>query len=329
MRTLLNAVSVLSLCASALVLAGCEVTDCKTDDGEDAKCAESLQAYEAIEQVEETDYVDGASVTIKGLYGDIAILPGDSGTVSTTFKPFNYRGHSQETDARRELAENLDLDVSADADGNISVTTSRHDATNGLGSHITLRIPPEFNGTLIVQNEGDGVINPGLIDVKTVADATTLNVLNHGLGLCSVLRGDEDEPSIVSNLVDVDVRCESDIIVRGVNDNVVVKSTNAAFHSDVVVEIVGVSADAVGGSISGENSNVQLTMPLAGDYEVVASVGSDARINQVDTADCEVSIDEETELQFVCGAGGPVYDVSATDDDTDDDDSSRVNVYVR
>jgi hypothetical protein len=92
---------------------------------------------------------------------------------------------------------------------------------------------------------------------------------------------------------------------------------------------VGVSADAVGGSISGENSNVQLTMPLTGDYEVVASVGSDARINQVETADCEVNVDEETELQFVCGAGGPVYDVSATDEDTEDDDSSRVNVYVR
>lgn len=329
MRTLLNAVSVLSLCATSFVLAGCEVTDCKTDEGDDAKCAESLKAYEATEQVEDIDYVDGASITIKGLYGDIAILPGDAGTVSTTFKPFNYRGHSQETDARRELAENLDLEAVADEDGNITVTTDRHDATNGLGSHITVRLPPEFNGTLIVQNEGEGVINPGLIDVKTVAEATTLNVLNHGLGLCSVLRGDEDEPSIVSNLTEVDVRCEADIIVRGVHDNVVVMSTNAAFHSDVVVEIVGVSADATGGSISGENANVQLTMPPMGDYEVVASVGSDARINQVDTADCDVSVQEETELQFTCGAGGPVYDVSATDDDTRDDDSSRINVYVR
>jgi hypothetical protein len=325
MRTLLNAVSVLSLCASSFVLGGCEVTDCKTDDGEDAKCAESLKAYEATEQVEDVDYVDGASITIKGLYGDIAILPGDEGTVSTTFKPFNYRGHSQETDARRELAENLDLDVSADDDGNITVTTDRHDATNGLGSHITVRIPPEFNGTLIVQNEGKGVINPGLIDVKTVAESTTLNVVNHGLGLCSVLRGDEDDASIVSNLTDVDVRCEADIIVRGVRDNVIVMSRNAAFHSAVVVEIVGVSDSAGGGNISGENSDVQLTMPPEGDYEVAASLGDNARMNQVDAADCDVSVDEETELQFTCGAGGPRYDVSATGDD----DVSRVNVYVR
>jgi hypothetical protein len=325
MRTLLNAVSVLSLCASSFALGGCEVTDCKNDNGEDAKCAESLKAYEATEQVEDLDYVDGASITIKGLYGDIAILPGDAGTVSTTFKPFNYRGHSQETDARRELAENLDLDVSADDDGNITVTTDRHDATNGLGSHITVRIPPEFNGTLIVQNEGDGVINPGLIDVKTVAESTTLNVVNHGLGLCSVLRGDEDDASIVSNLTDVDVRCEADIIVRGVSDNVVVMSRNAAFHSDVVVEIVGVSPSAGGGNISGENCDVQVTMPPEGDYEVAASLGDNARMNQVDAADCDVSVDEETELQFTCGAGGPRYDVSATGDD----DVSRVNVYVR
>ena len=325
MRTLLSALSVLSLGVSSLLLGGCEVTDCKSEEGKDAKCAESLEAYEATEVVESMPYVDGASITINGKYGDIAILPGDAGEVSTTFKPFNYRGKSQEDDARRELEENLDLVFLSDADDNIEITTSRHDATNGLGSHITVRLPPEFNGLLIVENEGDGVINQGLIDVKFVGEATTLNVTNHGLGLCSVLRGDDDEPSIVTNLNDVNVRCEADIIVRGVSDNVVVRSVSPSFHSDVVVDIVGVSAGAIGGSIIGENSNVQVTLPTVGDFAVLANAGTGASISKVETGECEALVSDENELSLTCGAGGPLYEISATGED----DASRINVFVR
>jgi hypothetical protein len=325
MRTLLSAVSVFSLGVSSLLLGGCEVTDCKTDEGNDAKCAESLKAFEAGESVETVPYVDGANVTIHGLYGDIAILPGTAGKVTTNFKPFNYRGHDQEEDARRELEENLDLRVDHDLDGtgDVTITTDRHDATNGLGSHITVRLPPEFNGILIVENEGNGVINQGLIDVDFVGEATTLNVTNHGLQLCSVLR--DYEPSSVSNLNDVNVQCEADIIVRGVSDNVVVRSASPSFHSDVVVEITSVSADAIGGSIIGDNSNVQVTFPVVGDYSVEASAGADASMSKVEAGECEVSSHDETELSLTCGAGGPIYEISATGGD----DASRINVFVR
>ena len=327
MRTLLSAVSVFSLGVSSLLLGGCEVTDCKTDEGEDAKCAESLKQFEAAESVESVPYVDGANLSIKGLYGDIAILRGSAGKVSTTFKPFNYRGHDQEEDARRELDENLDLRVDQDLDGtgDVTITTDRHDATNGLGSHVTVRLPPEFNGVLIVENEGKGVINQGLIDVAFVGEATTLNVTNHGLGRCNVLRGEDDEPSLVSNLNDVNVQCEADIIVRGVNDNVVVRSVSPSFHSDVVVEITSVSADAIGGSIIGDNSNVQVTLPVAGDYSVAASAGADAKMSKVEAGECEVSAHDETELALACGAGGPIYEISATGGD----EASRINVFVR
>jgi hypothetical protein len=327
MRTLLSAVSVFSLGISSLLLGGCEVTDCKTDEGEDAKCAESLKAFEATESVETVPYVDGANLTINGLYGDIAILPGSAGKLTTTFKPFNYRGHDQEEDARRELEENLDLRVDHDLDGtgDVTITTDRHDATNGLGSHITVRLPPEFNGILIVENEGNGVINQGLIDVQSVGEATTLNVTNHGLDRCNVLRGEDDEPSIVSNLNDVNVRCEADIFVRGVNDNVVVRSVSPPFHSDVRVDIVGVSPDAIGGSIIGDNSNVQVTFPVMGDYDVVASAGDGASMSRVEPGECEASPFDYAGISLTCGAGGPTYEISATGVD----DASRINVFVR
>src|SRR5688572_853954 len=146
MRTLLSALTWLSGSALLLSLAGCEVTDCKTEEGQDAKCAESLEQFTGAEQTVDLDYVEGASVTIDGNYGDIAVLRGSPGVVSTKFKPFNWRGHGQEADAERELEDNLILDASADADGNITVTTDRDGATNGLGSHITVYLPPEFNG---------------------------------------------------------------------------------------------------------------------------------------------------------------------------------------
>jgi hypothetical protein len=323
-------VSLLSVAVASVALGGCEVTDCKTEEGKDAKCAESLEAYEATPEVSDTDYVAGASLTIDGVYGDITILPGEAGTVSTTFKPFNYRGHSQETDARLELDENLDLSMDTDADGNITVTTERHGATNGLGSHITVRIPPEFDGTLIVKNSGDGVINQGLIDIQTTAEAKTLNVVNHGLGNCQVLAGEKDEPSIVSSLTDVDVRCEASILVRGVNDNVVVLGESSAFHNDIIVEIMSIGPSATGGQIDGPNSSVQVTFPVAGDYEVVTHASDEGtRIARVETGDCDAPVNDETDLQLTCGAGGPVYDVSASDDDADDDEPSRINVYVR
>jgi hypothetical protein len=329
MTTLLGALSVFSLCASALALSGCEVSDCTTEDGKDAKCAESLKQFTAAEQTRELDYVEGASLTIQGNYGDIAVLPGTPGVVRVTFKPFNWRGHGQEAEAELELEENLDLTASLDAGGNVLVATDRHDATNGLGSHVTVRLPPEFSGTLIAENAGDGAINPGYIDVQFVGEATTLNVANRGLGLCSVLRGDDDEPSVTSKLTEVDVRCEDDIIVRGVNDNVFVKNTSPSFHSDVVVEIVSISADAKGGSVLGENSNVQVTLPRDADFDVLGSTrGAGSRIARLESADCEVLVDEAAEVELSCGAGGPVYEVRAVDTD-DDGESTRLNLYVR
>jgi len=330
MTTRHRSFSLIGLCAIVALLGGCETKECETEDGKQGICAESLTAYEGEAQSKSLDYVDGANVTIKGLYGDIAVFKGTAGEVSTTFKPFNYRSHKEEDSARRELAENLDLAASADAAGNITISTGRHDSKNGLGSHITVRLPPEFNGVLIVQNEGDGPINQGNIDVSFVGEARTLNVENSGLQNCNILRGDDDKPADVSGLVDVDVRCEADITVRGVNDNVIVESRSPAFYSEILVEIASVSGQATGGSISGDNSSIELRMPKVGDYDVFATAsGAGAHIGRVDAGPCNVTDETEAALALTCGAGGPRYSVNAKDSDADDADESFVNVLVR
>ncbi len=328
MRTLFASVSVLSLCA--LVLGGCEVTDCKTEEGKDATCAESLEVHEGEPQSESVPYAVGQNVTIQGIYGDILVTGGDEAEVVTTFKPFNYRGHNQTDEAQLELTENLDLAVVSDAEG-VTISTNRHDATNGLGSHITVALPPEFNGVLIVQNDGDGPINQGNIDVSYVGEATTLNVVNHGLQNCNILRpeGQDDELFEASTLTDTDVRCGADIYVRGVNDNVYVDSRDPAFHSDVVVEIMSISADATGGEIKGADSDVRVFFPTAGDYNISASAGDNgAHIGTVVAGSCEETSSDETSAELACGAGGPVYQVFANDANADDDESSFVDVRV-
>jgi hypothetical protein len=315
---------VLSFCA--LALGGCEVTDCKTEDGQDATCAESLEVHEGEPQTETVAYEVGQNITIQGVYGDIFVTGGDDAEVAVTFKPFNYRGHNQDEEAQLELVENLDLAVASDAEG-ITISAGRHDATNGLGSHITVALPPEFNGTLVVDNQGDGPINQGHIDIEYVAEATTLNVINRGLQNCNILRDSSlSEPSL---LTDVDVRCGADIYVRGVNDNVYVDSRDPAFHSDIVVEIASISANATGGEIKGADSDVRVYFPVAGDYNIVASTGSNgAHMGNVSAGECEVTSEDESGADLQCGAGGPVYQVFADDADADDDESSFVDVLV-
>lgn len=332
MRALLALVPVLSVAGSSLLLLGCEASDCEGADGRDAVCLSSLKAFEGEEQTHQEDYTDGASVTVHGSYGDIAIVRGSAGVVSTTFKPFNYRGHDKEAEALAEIEDNLELEASADIDGNITVTTDRSESKTGaLGSHITIALPPEFNGVLIVRNDGDGTINQGHVSVGYVGQATTLNVINRGLENCNILRPEDDDDAVpASTLTETDVRCEADITVRGVTDNVIVRSENAKFHSNVLVEIASIGPDATGGEIVGDNSSIELRLPASGDFEVSASAsGPDAHVGKLETGDCETTASDDVSVELSCGAGGPVYTVSADDGDDGDNDVSFVNVLVK
>lgn len=335
MRRLFASASVLAVCVSSLFALGCETRKCDTDGDKntDEYCAESLEAFEGDPVTKTQDYVPGASLTVNGKYGDISIERGEAGVVETKFQPFNYRSHELEDQALREIEENLVLEMTADEAGNIDVVTDRTDSEIGqLGSHITVYLPPEFDGVLIVQNEGDANINQGHISVGYVGQAQVLNVVNHGLENCNILRpeGKDDEPVATSTLIDTDVRCEADITVRGVSDNVVVHSLDPKFHSNVRVEIASISADATGGEITGANSSIEVHLPIAGDYRVSASAtGEGAHIGKVVDADCETLASEEASLDLACGAGGgPIYTVNARDGDDDDAAPAFVNVLI-
>jgi hypothetical protein len=327
---MLASISVLAVSACALLTAGCETDECKDADGKDATCFSSLKEFAGPEKELEVDYTEGANLTIDGLYGSITVEQGSAGVVKTKFEPFNFRGHDKHDEALQEMEDDLQLDMTADDDGNVLVKTDRTDSKTGnLGAVITVQLPPEFSGVLVVQNAGKGGINQGSISVKSVGEASTLNVVNHGLENCNILRGDDDASVKPSSLFDTDVRCEADITVRGVNDNVVVQSRDATFHSNVRVEIASIGADATGGDISGDNSSIEVILPVEGSYDVVATAsGPDAHIGKLETADCATTTSETAEVRLLCGGGGPTYTITAEDADEDDDDTSFVNVLV-
>jgi hypothetical protein len=305
------------VCAAALALGGCKVSTLELLEGEFS---------EPLVQ----EYASGAQVTIDGLYGDIFVTRGESGVVSASFKPFNYHAYDESERARRELRENIEFWNDADSAGDISIGVSRHDATNGLGAHVTVELPPEFDGTLLVSNEADGAINTGNIDVSFVGDSTTLNVVNEGLENCNILRPErDDDPVPPSKLTNTDVRCGADITVRGVSDDVVVHSSSS-FYSQVLVEIASVSASARGGSISGDDASIEVRLPGGDDFVATATAEDGAVIKNLDLpGSCEALVDQPTSKEVQCGEGGPRYDVVTSDADPDDDDSAFIRLAVQ
>jgi hypothetical protein len=119
-------------------------------------------------------------VTVDGIYGSIETDFGPTGEVSVVFEPFNQRECAEK--ALEEMENNLDTSFEESEDA-IVVRTVRHGATKGLGADITVFLPPEFDGALVLQNQGDGLLGSG-IDVVNAGNAQSVDVSNEKDGSC-------------------------------------------------------------------------------------------------------------------------------------------------
>jgi hypothetical protein len=308
----------LALCSlglSALLLAlsslsaGCEVKDCKTDDGKDATCLESLTRYAdpQYNQQLEVDYSAGKNITIDGIYGDITIQEGAAGKVTVTFAPFNYESHKDEAQAYSEIRNNLDLAAVLDDNEDVQIATSRHDAGNGLGAKITVLIPPEFSGTLKVTNRSDGPINPGNILIHSVGRATALDVHTAKLGDCRIMAS----PTVK----DSSVICSGEILLEHVSDNVTAQSSSDFDRDDVIVTIDSISDDATGGVVTADAGNVQVTFPRSGNFVIDADTAGMGTIAYDGTPEtCTLTEPQPGSADVVCGDGGATYQLAAGSD---------------
>ena len=306
MKLALRSFALLALLVPAAVLsAGCEVKDCQTDDGEDATCLESLTHYAdpMYNKQAEVDYVAGKNISINGVYGAIKVQEGVAGKVTATFAPFNWQSHNDEAQAYEQIRTNIDMVMEVDANEDVQVTTSRNGGGNGLGAEITVLIPPEFSGTLLVNNDSDGPMNPGNIEIDSVAQATALQVSTDNLGDCRI-NGAATVKS--SNVV-----CSGEILLEHVSDSVIAQSSSDFTKDDVIVTIDAISDTSTGGTITADAGNVQVTFPNTGNFAIDANVAGAGTVVPGTTPSTCMLTEAAGHADVNCGNGGPIYNLAA------------------
>jgi hypothetical protein len=284
---------------------GCELQSCENEEGESAVCLKSLTRFVGAEITPDPlPYAAGTDLTINGNYGNITVDEGSPGEVSVVIEPFNYRAHDAEEQARDEIENNFDYSFE-DSGGAIVVTTGRHDATNGLGAAVTVYIPPEFDGAMVLRNQSDGAVNPGDINVDFVGGATSVDMSTDSLGDCGVYAD--------GGVLSTTAHCDGTIVAQFVSDYVDIESTG--LEGSIAVTLSSVAGQNAGGSITSEDGNIEVVFPPGGAFSVQAQSTEDAIVDGEALDDvCEASAAAETAKSYTCGAGGPNYVVTAGTD---------------
>ncbi len=262
---------------------GCELTDCsdeneiagasntdEADDGTTKVCAESLSKFEGTEETKQAAWLPGGSVTIKNVHGKVDVVRGETGIVSVDITPFAFRGNSKSAEAKNDIENELTKTVAeGDAQGDVVVEMSRSKGT--VGADIVVRLPPEFDGALVIDKNSNGFF-AGRLDVDFVGDAASLRVTSDSS--CEIAAG--SVPSI-------DVNCDF----------------------DVTAVVSGIAAGATGTFTAG--SDADITFP-GGTFFVQAQAcqDRDSCLGSVDTtnaeaAGCTVDAAADTSKTVLCG----------------------------
>ncbi len=295
--------------------AGCEVSKCKTDDGRDATCAESLEVYPGDEETLTADYMPGMDLTIEQVKGDILLVPGEPGVVTAIFKPFTYRGHSKDAEAAEDLASGISKEVRTD--GNVVVVeTLQTGGWDEVGAALTVAIPPEFDGALRVTNHSVGNLDEANIDTEpgAVGNAFAVHMESQGLGFCDL----DGTPLIV----DTYAACRGEIEIVGVSDNVTAYSDGIISDDENAVRVSwSAISDTASGEIESTDGQIELNLPSTGNFTIAAATNADGAVQMNPAPDgCELSADNV----LTCGTGDAQFVVSAGTED--DFDPANVNI---
>jgi hypothetical protein len=317
-----RSLSLTALGLSALTFAaGCEVSKCKTDEGQDATCAESLETTYGTEVTMEQPYDADMDLTIESVKGEVILVLGDPGVVSVDLKPFTVRGHSKDVDAQEDLEQGWSGDVRTEGNA-VVVETLQTGESDEVGANLYVRVPPEFNGAIRIVNHSVGEVDVGKISIQegAAASAWSVSMESFGLGDCNL----DGSVTIIDTFVD----CEGEVEITNVSDNVTALGRgtildNAPFG--VRVSFAGISADAEGGEIASEHGNVELNMPADGNFQITAAPNADGALQFGGSTlppDCESS-----DNVVSCGTGAAVYLVSASTESNLDPGNVNVDFH--
>lgn len=283
-RVSLLAASTLALALSAI---GCEVQCDENDETQGTTCiAKSLKKFEGTPTTKQAAWVSGGTVTIEGVNGKIDVVRGSAGLVSATFTPFDYRAHdTPEADVVADIG-TLSLTVEGDVGGVSGATRvkSAKGAASTTGADVSVSIPPEFDGKLVVrQNNGETVI-------AFVGSASGVDLVSDNGG-CSVT-GSATQATFVVN-------CD---------------------NGGIDASLSGVPAGA-SGTITSGNGDVNLHIPGSAKFFVQGTTGSTGMVDvgNAVAAGCavlEATPPSDQARTVTCGsavAGDAQYVVGAPD----------------
>jgi hypothetical protein len=297
---------------------GCEVSKCKTDDGSDASCAQSLKTFTGTPETLETDYSENMDLNIYGVKGAIVLQPGVAGKVSVLFEPFTVRGHDKEADAQEDLTTGWTKDVRTDADLNqVIVETHQNGESDEVGAVMHIDVPPEFNGAITIVNRSAGNADDGRISIEGggAASAWSVSMESLGLGDCNL----DGSATITST----NVNCQGVVEITNVTDNVTAYGRGTMLDDPfgVRVSFVAITDAATGGEITSEYGNVELNMPGDGNFQITGVPANEGAVQTGGTVPdtCEVS-----DNVISCGSGAAIFLANAGIDEGFD--PANVNV---
>ncbi len=174
--------------AFAAVGQGCIISDC--DNGQD-NCVEfqTPTRYELEDETLSAAWTTGKAVRVVSANGQVNVVQGSSAEVSATFGAFTLHEEDKEDEARREMTENLKVEVTDSASEILVRVTTTEDASGGTGADITVRLPSGFDGAFEVAQDNGSVE----VDLTGSTPAST-KVVNDGAGSLTVYgaRGELD-----------------------------------------------------------------------------------------------------------------------------------------
>jgi hypothetical protein len=166
--------------AFAAVGQGCIISDC--DNGQD-NCVEfqTPTRYELEEETLSAPWTAGKAIRVVSANGQVNVVQGNSAEVSATFGAFTLHEEDKEDEARREMTDNLNVEVTDSGSEILVRSATTEDASGGTGADITVRLPAGFDGAFSVVQDNGSVE----VDLTGSTPAST-SVVNDGAGSLTV-----------------------------------------------------------------------------------------------------------------------------------------------
>lgn len=293
------------------------VPGCKTSCGEDEESgatgctAKTLTRFNGTPDTKTVPWTSGAPISIETVYGDVKVVQGTADQIEVTFEPFDYEGYDEKDFAVNQMNTMLTLEAGTVIKALRHANADGQDPTNGLGVHVTVKLPSNFDSTLTINNHGDGPLNHFESDIDYAANAVAINVTGGGpLARCNI----DGSPTVVNSTVN----CGKEVKLVNVSDNINVTVTDGVGFDDPAAYIVlaGISATATGGSVNVADGSIDIEFPSGADYSISANAPLGGVNPNVVPGTCVENAASEQSKAYTCGAGGPTYNLK-TDGEND------------